>query len=306
MYLPYIRGKQFDLLALKELVEADKMSNNILPIIEPVKFSTTLVNTVKSFAKRNKKVVFVLNPSVGNFHKEYDSSKNEKLKNELATVFQNSHVLLGIILENRNSINMDWINNYSEKIVPICRTSTGIALHSELIGSKALYNIIKDSSEFTRSISLNRISLEDKFNAQKRNSDYVDIPEELFSTEHLHYKKNGFIGFSDYSIVGFDFSGTGFKPYAVAIHIVYFDEDKNLMVKHYTSDSNDDYDDTPGKFKEAIEKLVNCNIIRNMQTDGLNELRNHYDNEHYPGLGVVKKLSIKHHIELMDTFLKNT
>ena len=37
MYFPYLRGRQFELIALRELVEKDVLSGRIMPIIEPVK-----------------------------------------------------------------------------------------------------------------------------------------------------------------------------------------------------------------------------------------------------------------------------
>ena len=36
MYFPYLRGRQFELIALRELVEKDVLSSKIIPVIEPV------------------------------------------------------------------------------------------------------------------------------------------------------------------------------------------------------------------------------------------------------------------------------
>ena len=37
MYFPYLRGRQFELVALRELLELDLISEKIVPVIEPVK-----------------------------------------------------------------------------------------------------------------------------------------------------------------------------------------------------------------------------------------------------------------------------
>ena len=37
MYFPYLRGRQFELIALRELIENDCINSSIIPIIEPVK-----------------------------------------------------------------------------------------------------------------------------------------------------------------------------------------------------------------------------------------------------------------------------
>lgn len=52
MYFPYIRGKQFDLLALKALLEQDCLSDAIQPIIEPVKQSKTFWTTIDLFQRK--------------------------------------------------------------------------------------------------------------------------------------------------------------------------------------------------------------------------------------------------------------
>ena len=47
MYFPYFRGRQYELLALKELATKKLISSAIVPIIEPVKIIPALNNCVK-------------------------------------------------------------------------------------------------------------------------------------------------------------------------------------------------------------------------------------------------------------------
>ena len=111
------------------------------------------------------------------------------------------------------------------------------------------------------------------------------------------------MGFADYSVVGEEYNETGFAPYAVAIHIVYFDTDESLRVKHFVSDSNDDISDPAGKFQEALSKLVEWNKKKQLDTVAMKEFEDLYRREAYPGLGTVKKLSIMHHLELIGRYL---
>ena len=104
-------------------------------------------------------------------------------------------------------------------------------------------------------------------------------------------------------MVGEEYSETGFAPYAVAIHIVYFDHDNVLRIAHFVSDSNDDISDPAKKFEEAVRKLVDWNKIMKLDTVGIKEFEKAYENKTYPGLGVVKKFSIMHHLELMSRYL---
>ena len=69
------------------------------------------------------------------------------------------------------------------------------------------------------------------------------------------------------------------------------------------SDSNDDISDPANKFYEALTKLVEWNKTKNLNTKAINTFLEMYESQTYPGLGVVKKLSIMHHIELMGHYL---
>ena len=51
MYFPYLRGKQFELIALRELSERMGESGSIHPVIEPVKSTVTTLDTTIDFLK---------------------------------------------------------------------------------------------------------------------------------------------------------------------------------------------------------------------------------------------------------------
>lgn len=143
----------------------------------------------------------------------------------------------------------------------------------------------------------------DRFNKQDRNNDYIEIDDEPFSEDHLYYLEDGYVGFADYSVVGKEYNETGFAPYAVAIHIVYFDTDDSLRIKHFVSDSNDDISDPARKFQEALSILIEWNEERKLDTVAMKEFEHLFHREAYPGLGTVKKLSIMHHLELIGRYL---
>ena len=139
----------------------------------------------------------------------------------------------------------------------------------------------------------------------KRNVDYIESPDELFSRNHLVYRKRGYVGFSDYSIVGDAYEESGFAPLAVAIHILYFGQKSELRVHHFVSESNENISDPARKFAEAMQNLLsweNFDIIP--KTKGLQNLLDYYSNGKFPGLGVIKKCSIMHHLELIGKYLE--
>ncbi|NGT56219.1 sce7725 family protein, partial [Clostridium perfringens] len=168
---------------------------------------------------------------------------------------------------------------------------------------KPVLTLIPDESLFRRKVNGDKILLADRFNKRDRNADYIDLEDEVFTEDHLYYSNEGYKGFSDYSIIGNNFSESGFAPYAVAIHIVYFDKDNYLRIRHFVSTSNDDIRNPAKKFYEAVTKLCGCKSIFNNESYALKEFKKYYNDGEYPGLGTVKKLSLMHHLEIMSRYL---
>lgn len=56
MYFPYLRGRQFELIALRELLESERIGQEIIPIIEPVKPSATLLKTLECFVNHDREI----------------------------------------------------------------------------------------------------------------------------------------------------------------------------------------------------------------------------------------------------------
>lgn len=304
MYFPYLRGRQFELIALRELVEKGVLSSRITPIIEPVKLSSTLIKTIEAYGENSRQLAIITNPKVGSFSSDAKEEKNQKLKESLSASLKENDIILYMYLLRANSKPEKFIDRHTDNMGTICADKDAIAVYETYFSeTDAKYNLIPDESGFRRRIRKNRVLLADKFNKQDRNNDYIDIDDEPFSEDHLYYLEDGYVGFSDYSVVGEEYNETGFAPYAVAIHIVYFDTDESLRVKHFVSDSNDDISDPAGKFQEALSKLVEWNEEKQLDTVAMKEFEDLYRREAYPGLGTVKKLSIMHHLELIGRYL---
>lgn len=304
MYFPYLRGRQFELIALRELVEKDVLSSKIIPIIEPVKLSSTLVKTIDTYKANSKQLAIITNPKVGDFYSDVKEKKNQKLKERLSTCLRESDNILFMDLLRPNSKPDIFIEKYSNNMGTICNDKDAVSIYETYFASTDVkFNLIPDESGFRRKIRKNRVILADKFNKQDRNNDYIEVDDEPFSEDHLYYLEDGYVGFADYSVIGKEYNETGFAPYAVAIHIVYFDIDDSLRVKHFVSDSNDDISDPARKFQEALSKLVVWNAEKHLDTVAMKVFEDLYHREAYPGLGTVKKLSIMHHLELIGRYL---
>lgn len=310
MYLPIIRGRQYDLLALRELQQQGRLSDKIIPVIEPVKLSSTLLSTVKSFEDNNKQLIIVTNPSVGPFSEELN---DDQVYQQYLQLMESTNVIAGHFF-NRSSDEqltrlLDECNLALENIVVVHNERNLIPLYKDIYTSQSpMYNLVPLNNTFKRQMNgLNLIGLDDKFNKLLRNADYLEVESEFFSEEHLHFEDEGYMGFSDYSMVGEDYSEGGFAPYAVAIHIVHPTEDNSLEIMHFVSDSNEDISDPAGKFSEALEKMMNW--YNDLDDTRINTLAmeyfvRHYNEGTYPGLPTLKKLSIMHHIEVVDNLLQ--
>lgn len=307
MYLPYLRGKQFELIAIREL--SDLLSSNshkVSPIIEPVKDSPTIKSTLKELVQKNINFTLIINPQVGTFK---DIGKIlEMLK---STVGESTNFQIGIIFngkQNRNEI-LEKLREFSGIVHSLTLIHYYVHddiksiiedLSSEFVIKYNVINFGKINRRYSRNFAPDTlVELDDYFISQSRNSDYLTIDESVFSEEHLYYLEDGFIGFSDFVTVGEDYSDSGFLPYAIAIHISFNTNDDKIRVKHFVSDSNDDNSDIAGKFDEAINKLVLWSAETGFSSIAIDKFKELHQNGHFPGLGTLKKLSIINHIELI-------
>lgn len=289
MYFPYLRGRQFELVALRELLELNLISDKIIPVVEPVKDTPSLLKTLQTYVTRNRNLFLIQNPKVGSYEGTTEIS-SENSENIINTYF----------LDNSNKNNVP--NNVEQAIIlekPDCLD----AYFEKYEKANCKFTFISPYKELEREIENNRIMVANRFNSKEKNADYTNETDEFFSSDHLYYEKEGYIGFSDYSVIGDKYTEGGFAPYAVAIHIVYFDDKQRLRVRHFVSNSNLDYTNTPGKLKEALDKLIEWNQKCKYNTYGIKQFEEMHSSGKYPGLGSIKKLSIMHHIELMNKYL---
>ena len=312
MYFPYVRGRQYELLALRDLAANNLLGDFVIPVIEPVKLSSTLIKTISEYVRVKHTVSVVRNPVVGSFLKDWEDakegSKEETYKKEFQKLYDNNEVIKSMIMQ-KDSVSLlaNWDKNNIDKsdllVISINRDFLDV-YEREFDSTHPCYALIPDESAFRRRVKRNRVILDDKFEKQDRNADYQDTDDEFFTDDHLYYKDDGLKGFSDYSVIGSEYMEAGFAPYAVAIHIVYFASNNSLRIRHFVSDSNEDISNPAKKFYEAVSKLNAWYRANPFEiTVGLRTLLEHYENQTYPGLGSVKKLSIMHHLELMGKYL---
>ncbi len=309
MYQPYIRGKQFELIGIRELTTPvlSPKKSKVSPIIEPVKDSPTLRTTLKELTNNDINFTVIVNPQVGTFR-----NTDEIFNAVKAAVGNSRNYQIGVIfhgnIDHEKAIAI--LQKHSDAIPALSIIHNAVFQNVEDILQRYKehftinYNVINLSLTIRRYFRHfeedTRIELDDYFNAQTKNSDYLKVDESNFSEEHLYYKEEGFAGFSDYLAIGEEYSETGFLPYAVAIHLSYAEQQTNrIKIKHFVSDSNDDQSDIAGKFAEALEKLIVWCDQTGYNSIAIPMFREYYQNGHFPGLGTLKKLSLMNHIDLV-------
>ena len=307
MYQPYVRGKQFELIGLRELTPGVLARNKemISPIIEPVRDSSTLKSTIKEFIENDINFTIIINPQVGTF-----TDSDEILKVIETCVGEYLNFQLGIIFHREidHKAIVDLLDNYSTphpslSIIHNCTFNNIADVMEHYNNYDIKYNVINMSltnRRYYRNFDLKtRVELDDYFKSQDRNADYLSVDESDFTEEHLYYKEEGYVGFSDFLSIGDVYSESGFLPYAVAIHLSYSDNKNRIKIKHFTSDSNDDTDDVAGKFAEALDKLIKWCHENEYDSVAIPLFRDYHERGHFPGLGMLKKLSLMNHIDLV-------
>ncbi|WP_449276599.1 sce7725 family protein [Leucobacter sp. GX24907] len=306
MYFPYLRGKQYELIALREM--ATVLGDLIVPIIEPVRGveGSGLERCLSEFAHAGAQgPVVILNPTVGDL-------ANGTVVPEIADLvgrFNGYSLRVGLIMSEYTNVTA-IVRDFQASAA----NGAGLTLIFQAIPEGPLADLQALNPEFAvapdqrvlqRRIQrelpgVKRVSITDGFSPAPRNSDYLSRSCSVFSEEYLFYKDDGLAGFSDYLTIGAPFNEGGFSPRAVAIHWTYVPQPGDpVMIRHFTSEKlPDEVADVAGKFLEAAEKLTKF-MATQESTGATEKLNQHVEKGTYPGLGVVKKLSIQNHLELM-------
>ncbi len=324
MYYPYLRGKQEELLALQELINEGLLSAKLVPVIEPVVLSSTLVKTLKMFIEKKRDVIVVKNPLIGHFDDDMsintiDASLDDKEKARIAKKIAKQEQFRKLMTSSYMKIALIYKDeieeNYSEMISDSSLKDYTIILSNEgdfvSFCKKYLSELERINYCFVPTIEYKEnnekaVLFRDRFVRRSSNSEYTKPPvDEFFSRDHIIINEYSYQGFSDYSIIGSQYDDSGFAPYAIALHIAYLEKETNIIrIRHFTSNSNLTNKNQALKFSEAVAKLQEWfNEHNEFKTLGLDKILGNYREGNYPGLGSLKRFSIMHHLELIAKYI---
>ncbi len=314
MYFPYLRGKQNELLAIRELAAEGIIGESVRPIIEPVKvnLSSGMPRLMEALSGKNIVPLVILNPKVGEIAEDqhgvstvsdffFDSKFNYEPTLLLDSVegFEHQVSQHQAVLEKTGRFAVVAPGGPGVETLQTARKilDNQNLVPSTLVVAAQSYSRVKrawDTSEL--------VTLVDPFKPEDRNADYVNNGEEEFSDEYFYFSDDGWNGVSDHQTIGAGWTVGGFTPRVVAIHWTYKDPQVDrIMIRHFTSGGVESLQgDVASKFLTAAQHLVRfLDAHRIPDTLGSRQIRRHVENETFPGLGPVKKFSIENHIELI-------
>jgi hypothetical protein len=146
------------------------------------------------------------------------------------------------------------------------------------------------------------VDLVDNFTRQDTNSLYPF--DEFYTDRHVSIQTDvSYNHFGDYSIVGEHYRDGGGRANNVAIHHVYTigPNPSDLRIRHYVSAT---HPDVTTMWYDALTQLVaDLPVLARLSplniTAVLTEYRAMHRSRHFPGLGKMKEIALRHHLLLM-------
>ena len=294
------------MIALRELARDIADHGFVIPIIEPVNQKSTMLISIDRFMDESMEFLLVCNPING----EFSANTNLLVGTEIEQALRSyDNWIPALYVDNRTTVKqvnsfMRERKYFSKEKALIYRNNPERTVLSEINMVDIKHHIFfleKVSEEYIESIPKeNRVYIKDRFDPHIRNADYP-TGRQPFTSLNTRAKNKENIDFGDFSIVGDYYSDTGGLPRAVALHHVHFAEDSNsLEISHYVSNRKEYRGEIREKTLEAIDKLVeSLKHLRPSNTRVCAEYREMYETRNPSGLGPMKGLAIRHHLEVI-------
>jgi len=299
IYFPYFRGRQYDLLALKNIAQQHILPRNIIPIIEPVRDIRALPQTVAAFVEHDQPLVVIANSTVSDY-----ALTQQKLY-DWRPYAENPNLIVGHILT-PTTIPSDLHATSTQRTLLVARQ------YDELVAAKhagwlddPTYLLVPPEARIRQLLTRPTGSLFDHAWIPEHDRSYADIEDGFFSEDWQTATWDGYTSVSDYTIGGAHYSEHGYPSRAVTLHLTYFAGDQ-LRIHRFVSDDRDDYRHPKEKFFQAVAKLAAWLPAQPaaVQTPAALALADYHVTQHFPGLGVVKRLSLEHHLQTMAGYFK--
>ncbi|RRK11290.1 hypothetical protein D1831_03425 [Lactiplantibacillus garii] len=299
LYTPYFRGRMYDLLALKTLAEQHRLGPHVVPIIEPVRDSKELQQTVATFIKVRQPFSLIANPQVSVYG--LNPNKLHPLPDLSPYPFFHPAAILAA------DFSRDFLTTTTGQTSFLIAPNYPLLKayeHSAILKRTTL--VIPDEARLHQIAGNQAILLTDPVATPHHVADYGLLTDEYFAPANWDNAPFGYQGFGDFSLVGKPYFDRGMPSRAIALHVIYVTRNGTLRIHHCVSDSNTSMRGQKQKFSEALAKLTAwapTHLTGLNRTPALDELLAYGNLRKFSGLGTVKKLSLMHHLQLMHRLL---
>lgn len=283
VYYPYFRGKQFDLLALKTLAQSEKLSENIQPVIEPVKNSATLQGTLKELTKKERSFYLIDNPQAGDFLTE------DGLQQLAEITVPKAHIIDSL-----------WEGAKDPQLLVADKAAAITRFSANLVSEVPV--IVPLEFRILEKVSGPKILSEDPF-TRVRNSFYPENRDESFTDSYRTFRRRGFVGFSDFTLDSRIYYDKSYPSRTLVLHLTY-PTSTEVRIRHFTAAA----EEIPFKeqYFQIMEQVLSeeSRLFGEERTAGLQLLVDAYEAARFPGMGVMRKAAVMHHLEIIGRVLQ--
>jgi hypothetical protein len=195
-YYPYLRGRMYDLLALRTLCEQHQLGPHIIPVIEPVRDSKELQQIVTTFIEAQQPFSIIANPQVSVYG--LNTVKLHPLLDLRPYPFYRPGAILAA------DFSRDFLTTSPGP------TSLLIAPNYPLLKAyqhtttlqHAGHVLIPDEARLHQLLPQHAVLLTDPVATPAHVADYQEITDAYFAPANWYQTPVGFDGFGDYSLMG--------------------------------------------------------------------------------------------------------
>ena len=310
MYAPYLRARAEELRAINDVAALIK-GGPVFPVLEPVNGTSEMWSKLRGFVKKEVPFALVVNPPYGDLSDDpkplaafVNEHANANLFGGMPVMLPTFHIRPGVTPEAVEAFLKDFQGS-----------DVGFVVASDDVPRKSFERMARGHGGVVFVAVMGRlpssyrpnlenaqvVKVEDGFHRAPANAKYPD--ESFFSELVDTYAQEGFDGFGDFATVGDLPPGGGFTPAAVVVHLSFEKAPGHIRVRHFVSDDRDEQvqGQVPRKTRQALVKLQEF-VEENEYFQGSASsslLDAAAGRDKLPNLGRLKRLSIRHHIELM-------
>lgn len=309
MYWPYLRTKENELLAVRELA-GSPLGKLVAPIYKPTSATASTRNRLIAIAAAGVRFAVIVNPDEG---KPIPTSVDVRamlaaiLAVHPTQAFPAIEVLPTTSLAELSAFTVRYaayqcVIVHRDHILPASKLNAALSG----LGVPAVQVFLDGGTPTSLRggvVTGGNVLLRDGFQRHTPNGNYPPVTN--FDDLLYTYASGGMSGFGDFGPLGDIYVTGGAAPSHVALHLTQPANGPTLTCRHFVSTSPI-ATDVRTKYLNALAQLcafTGAPPAGAFTTTGVADFHTSHAAAHYPGLGLPKRWSLKHHIELVERHL---